>query len=137
MFDDDLFDHLTPRGTAEIPLEGVSIPATNENHVVLVVKFAGRGTPFLNALTKAAKITDKLADAERTASLFARYAVEGWKNVEKDGKPVPYTAELGAEVFHKLIRARRPEIVDLAITRAMNADNFRAPVVEAADLGKG
>lgn len=137
MFDEDLFDHMTPRGTVEHTLEGVYIPRTNPNPVVLTLKFAGRGSPYWGAITKAKPLHDKDAATARAASLFAKHGVAGWKNVEKDGQPVAYTPELGAEVFAKLIKAKRGEIVDNALGMAMNPDLFGEPVVSADDVGKG
>ena len=136
MFDDDLFAHMTPRGTFEIVLHDVRIPRDNEKPLVLIAKFAGKGSPYWNALLKLKPLADTDAATERAAALFARLAVTGWKNVEKDSKPVPYTSELGTEVLHKLIRAKRGDKVNDAIGAAVNPDNYAEPIVESAELGK-
>ncbi|RPH64999.1 MAG: hypothetical protein EHM89_00220 [Acidobacteria bacterium] len=136
MFDDDLFDHLTPRGTFDIVLHDVHIPRDSDKPVVLTAKFAGKGSPYWNAMMKLKPLADATAATERAATLLAKLAIVGWQNVSKNGVPVVYSAELGAEVLHKLIRAKRAEKVDYAIAAAMNPDNYREPIVEAVDLGK-
>jgi hypothetical protein len=136
MFDDDLFAHLTPRGTFDHILTDVHIPRDNPKPVVLRLKFCGRGSAYLNAVQKLKPLADERAANERASKLFALHGVDGWENVQKDGQDLAYTPELGAEVFTKLIRARVDEKVALAIGEAMNANNFREPLVEADELGK-
>jgi hypothetical protein len=137
MFDDDLFDHLTPRGTIEYPLTNVHVPRTNEHCVVLLMKYCGRGSPFFNALTKSPPLSDKTAIQERIAKLLARHGIAGWKHVEPNGTPIAYTAQLGEELLLKLIHAKRADKVDDAAAYATDADRFGEPVLDAADLGKG
>lgn len=138
MFDDDLFDHLTPRDTIEIILDGAHIPRTNKLPVVLVVKYCGRGTPYWNAITKFKPLADVDAATERAATAFAKLGVVDWKNVVgKDGKPIPYTWGGCAEILHKLVKADRIDKVDNAIARAMMPDNYIAQAPEATDLGNG
>ena len=84
---DDLFDHLAPPETVEWSLEGVSIPRSNPKPVVLLLKFAGRGSPYLIALAKCKPLDDRQAATERALGLFAKHAVAGWKNVIDDDRP--------------------------------------------------
>lgn len=135
-FDDDIFEYLAPRVTADYTLDGVHIPAENESPIVLVLEYAGKGSAYWNALLKQKPLDDAEAATKRAATLFAKHAIAGWKNVERDGKPVPYTPELGTEVLVKLVRAKREGKVDAAVSYALNPDNFRAPIIKAADLGK-
>lgn len=137
MFDDDLFDHLTPRGTIDYPLTNVHIPKTNEHCVVLQLKYCGRGSNFFNALTKGPALHEKRAIQERVAKLLAKHGIAGWKHVAPNGTDIPYTAELGEELLLKLIAFKRADKVDDAAAYATNADLFGEPVLDAVDLGKG
>ena len=137
MFSDDLFDHLTPRGTIDHVLTGVHIPRSNPKPVILTLKFCGRDSAYMNALTKAKPVADDDARQEPAAVLFAKHGVESWRNVEHDGAGVTYTPELGAEVFVKLLKSKADDKLGEAIAVATSRDNFRAPIVEADDLGKG
>lgn len=137
MFEDDLFDHLTPKQTIEYPMVNVHIPRTNPEPLVLLMKFGGRGSPFFNALMKAPPITDKQAAYERLAKLMTKHLISGWKNVEKDGKPVAFAPELCEEILSKLVKAQRGDKIEDAAAHAMGADAFAELTVDAADLGKG
>jgi hypothetical protein len=137
MFEDDLFDHLTPRGTIEYALPNVHIPKDNPEPVVLLLKFGGRGSPFFNAMLKAPPVADKQAAYERLAQMAVKHLIGGWKNVQKDGKPVPYTPELGEEVLTKLVKAKRGDKVEDMTAHAMGGDSFADLVVDPVDLGKG
>lgn len=136
-FDDGLFDYLAPTATAEYTLAGVHIPPDNPEPVVLELEYAGRGSPYWNAILKLKPLEDEIEATKRAAVVFAKHAIRGWKNVQKDGKPVPYTHELAGEVLVKLIHAKRYAKVEAAINFGMAPDNFKPPTVEAAELGKG
>ncbi len=139
LFDDSDFAHLTPAGTADYALSEVHIPRGNPNPVVLVVKPAGEANDRLrNAEIKAPAVTGKEALRQR-ASLFAKHVIAGWKHVlDKDGKPIAYTADGGEELLHRLIDAKRGEdLVVPFMVFARNPNHFTGPQVDAGDLGNG
>lgn len=135
-FEDDLFAHLAPSETVDYTLDGVHIPPTNPKPVVLELVYAGKGTPYWNAITKAKPVDDEDESNKRAAALFAQHAIRGWKNVEKNGTAVTYSPEIGGEVLIKLLAAKRFAKVDAVITYGIRPDNFKPPMVEAAELGK-
>lgn len=137
MFDDNLFDHLTPRETAEVVLHGVFVPREAQKPVILEIKYCGRGSPYWNAMLKLKTLADPIEAAERAARLWVKHGVTGWRNVDIEGQPVAFAAERCAEILVKLVRATRADKVDDAIAWSMNADNFVAQLVDATDLGNG
>jgi hypothetical protein len=137
LFDDEDFAHLHPTGTARYTLSQVCIPRSNPDPVVLILKPAGASNDaYQSALVKAPRAVGKDA-VKQMIGLFARHVIAGWENVQKDGKPVPYTRAGGEELLLKLIESKRDDIAMGAVFFARDADNFRAPIVDTGDLGNG
>jgi hypothetical protein len=132
------FDHLEPSAERRHThtMHGVHVPPSNPKPVTLSLKFCGRGSPFWNARMKLKPLTDQTEASLRIAALFARHGVDGWENVAIGGQAKPYSPELGAEMFTKLIEKNRLEYIDAALGDAQNPDNFTPPLVEAGELGK-
>jgi hypothetical protein len=81
--------------------------------------------------------------AAEYAPLFARHIIVGWEHVYEDEAPdavAPFTADKALEFLLALIKPPpdgRPDVfVDLRVFCGQ-VENFRAPIVDAVDLGKG
>ena len=137
IFDEADFAPLRADKTAEYPIAQLHFPRSNPEPLVLVLKHAGDSNkPYKNAIVKAPALTGEAAEIQGEV-LFAKHVIVGWKNfIDKDGKPVPYTADGGAELMSLLrTKAERLDIVRGLRFFAVNAENFRAPIVDAGDLG--
>lgn len=135
---DDLFDSFAPRAAYEHVLHpDFRVPGAKEP-LVLLLRFAGRGSDYMKAMAKLKPEKDERVATERAARMFARHSVTGWKNAcEVDGTPAPFAAKDLGEILCKFVAADRSDVVDRAIRQALDPDNFRTPIVEAKDLGEG
>lgn len=137
MFDDDLFSHLEPSETKEYVLhDDLRIPQTSDKPLTLIVVHAGRHSAYAKAIAKHPSLPDEEARIERTVRDIATHVIVDWKHCEVNGESVKYSPDHGAQVLTKLLAKKRDEIVESLILYTRNPDNFRKPIVKAADLKK-
>lgn len=137
MADDFDFSQIAPDKTAEITLFQ-EVRANCDEPIKLVVKHAGDGNPaFISARMKTAAAKDRTDSYERTARLYARHVVVGWKNVNKaDGSTWAFSNADCEKLLLALLKAKRTDIVDYLVAFCINAENFHEPVQAAGELGK-
>lgn len=140
LFDDADFDVLRTDQAAEFTIHGLHIPRGNPKPVTLICKHWGEANKDLQAAHKN-KAFRKLVseDATRaTIELLARYVIVGWRDVnDKDGSPREYSAKLGEELLRQLVRVENSVLIDRIALFVREPSNFRAPLVDAEELGKG
>lgn len=120
--------------------------------VVLIVRpAAAPNNAFLNAVFKLPSMkrsgTEQMSIARMHATNveavepYADHVIIGWENVvEDDGTEPAYTPAKGREFLTALIQPPPDGRPDLFVQLRMfcgNIESFRAPVVDAVDLGKG
>lgn len=121
------------------------------NPATLTVKHAGESNEgFLNAAFKQARpeagagtknmTPARLKEARlEAARLYAQHIVSAWKYMPLEvgaTAPTPFSPEACLRFLEAVIDAL-PETFDALRTFCGNADNFRDPIVDSADLGKG
>ncbi len=132
------------------PFELAAVSEDQANPIVLMVRHAGDGNQgFANHQYKAVNkgrarsgqisadfVQARIADA---ADAFARHVIVDWRNVVEDGKPVPYSVDAAGRFLAALIHPTegRSDVFMKLQSFCENADNFRDPVVDPIDLGKG
>ncbi len=138
MLDLSHIDKLAPTDTYDHVLHPqFRLPADGEKPVVLILRYAGRGSEYMKALSKLPALTDEKQASERAARLFAKLAVVGWKNVHNvDGGDAPFDAKACGDMLARFVNANREDVIDRAIGIGLDRDYFHAPIVKAADLGK-
>lgn len=138
MFENADFSGLRANEISEYPLEWLHEPPDNPDCVVLLLKYMGESNkPFMNARAKMPRKTGEALE-EHLASIFGRTVIVGWRNVlDRTTKaPVAFTASFG-ESLVAAMRAQEngKEALGEIIAYARTRENFRAPVVDAGDLG--
>ena len=144
----ETLEYLAPARTVAFTLQGVR---TTKEPVVLQLVYGGNGSTFFNEFAKLkrpsvdASQSEWTAWRERVATLLASHVVVGWEYVDDKGAPVPFTPENCAALFRRLINLKdargatvgRWDIVEGVLLYALDPDNFRAPMPEPDELGKG
>lgn len=117
----------------------------------LTVKHAGESNAeFNNAAFKLLRVRSdagsgaqaltpaRLKEARlEAAGLYSKYVVTGWAHMPPDdGKPATFTPDACLRFLTELIEVL-PEAFDALRSFCGNPDNFRDPVVDPVDLGKG
>lgn len=138
---DDLFEHLIPPETVDWTLKRVHIPSDNPAEVVLQLKFAGTGSPFVAAMRNFSgkPIADRGEAMERALRQFVKHAVAGWRNVLDEGAPAAFLASVCLDLLVRILRKRGLQGIDQMnemIGYAGSSDSFYAEPVEAGELGK-
>jgi len=122
--------------------------------VVLIVRpAAAPNAAFMNAAfkslnTEVAGAGRKKLSEERlhatnveAAELYAKYVIVGWENVrDDDGEYPEWSPGAAAEFLSALIQPPpngRPDLFIALRNFCGDIENFRAPVVDAGELGKG
>lgn len=121
--------------------------------LVLIVRPALESNPgWANARFKALasakaapmSVTVMQETRARNIDIFSKHVVTSWENVYEDGKPLPCTPEAVARLLTQIIEsppgrpdlAGRPDLFDGLFAFCVDPDNFREPMIGAADLGK-
>lgn len=141
MFDDADFEALRPDQVARFPLAELHIPRGNPKPVTLLLRWAGESNERWTAGARAAKFRAFASPQDQTRyydELAAKTVIVGWENVlDKNGKPMPYTPEAGAELLTRLRSVSRSSLASEITLAAYDASRFTAPPVDAGDLGNG
>lgn len=123
------------------------------NPATLIVKHAGESNAtFLSAAFKQAKIRDEAGAGQKSltparlketrleaAALYSRFVVADWKHMPLEvgaASPTPFSSDACLRFLEAVIE-HLPEAFDALRNFCGNADNFRDPVVDPVDLGKG
>lgn len=139
VFNDSDFDALRTDATYWFRLFELCIPRGNKNAVELELRYAGENNDAYQAQRLSSAFRD-LAKRDADAALdklLSETIIVGWRNVfATDGKTaIPYTPKDGQALLSQLRRVKRSDQIDRIQTAASFAPNFRAPLVDAVDLG--
>jgi hypothetical protein len=139
VFNDADFDVLRTDGTFWLTLPELAIPRGNPKAVELELRFAGESNDAYQSELKSSAFRN-LAKVDLDAAkdkLLAETVIVSWRNVLDGGRPVEFTVETCKSFLAQLRRVKRSGLIDAIENVASSPTNFRAPVVDAGDLGNG